>query len=129
MPAKVLLGPAFGFFAGRCAADAAGYGCGSCVFDGCVLFLGDALVAGKSYKLLVAWSTIGGRNIYTGAPWGAEALAAASAFSAGSFVAGLPGVEYAWFNVGCEGPVGFSPSAMLMMECSRLGRWSRWSKS
>ena len=47
MSAVVLLGPAFGFFAGRCAADAAGYGCGGCVFDGGVLLLGDALVAGK----------------------------------------------------------------------------------
>jgi hypothetical protein len=70
-----------------------------------------------------------GRDIYTGAPWGAEALAAAWAFSAGSFVASFPGVVYAWFRVGCEGPVGLSPSAMLaVMECSRLGRLVRCGK-
>jgi hypothetical protein len=56
--------------------------------------LGDAFVAGKRCELLiVSFKTMGWRDIYTGAPWGAEALAAASAFSAGSFVAGLPGVE------------------------------------
>jgi hypothetical protein len=69
---------------------------------------------------------MGWRDIYTGAPWVAEALAAASAFSAGSFVAGLPGVEYAWFSVGWDGPVGLSPSAMfVVMKCSRLGRLVR----
>jgi hypothetical protein len=52
VPAKVLLGPAFGFFTGRCAPDAAGYGCGSCVVDGVVLFLGDAFVAGMRCELL-----------------------------------------------------------------------------
>lgn len=113
MSAIVFLSPAFGFFAGRGAADAAGYGCGGCVVDGGVLLLGDALVAREKCELLLWWETMGWRDTYTGAPWGAEALAAASAFSAGSFVAGLPGVEYAWFNVGWDGPVGFSPSAMF----------------
>jgi hypothetical protein len=69
---------------------------------------------------------MGWRDIYTGAPWGAEALAAASAFSAGSFVAGLPGVEYAWFSVGWDGPVGLSPSAMFAVVVDdRLGRQVR----
>ena len=49
---------------------------------------------GKRCELLVLWLLmVGWRDIYTGAPWGAEALAAAWAFSAGSFVAGFPGVE------------------------------------
>ena len=49
---------------------------------------------GKRCELLVLWlMMVGWRDIYTGAPWGAEALAAAWAFSAGSFVAGFPGVE------------------------------------
>ena len=50
---------------------------------------------------------------YTGAFWAAVALALAWAFSAGSLVAGLPGVEYTWFSVGCEGPVGLRLSDMV----------------
>lgn len=56
-----------------------------------------------------------GKDTYTGAFCAADALALACAFSAGSFVAGLPGVEYAWLRVGCEGPVGFRPSDMLVV--------------
>jgi hypothetical protein len=55
---------------------------------------GMRLSLGKRCELLVLWLLmVGWRDIYTGAPWGAEALAAAWAFSAGSFVAGFPGVE------------------------------------
>jgi hypothetical protein len=39
VPAVVFLGVAFGFFAGRRAADTVGYGRGSCVVDGGVLLV------------------------------------------------------------------------------------------
>jgi hypothetical protein len=53
---------------------------------------GMRLSLGEGVSVLVLWLTMGGWDIYTGAPWGAEAFAAAWAFSAGSFVASFPGV-------------------------------------
>lgn len=57
MPAVLFLGETLGFFAGRGAADAVGYGCGSGIVDGGVLFLRDALVAGEegSVDVLGRW--------------------------------------------------------------------------
>lgn len=50
-------------------------------------------------------------HIFAESVW---AFASAWASSAGSFVAGLPGVVYAWFRLGWEGPLGSSPDMIVV---------------
>jgi hypothetical protein len=96
VPAIVFLRVTFGFFAGRRAADAVGYGGRGCVAGGGGLVFGGAFGTGNgnvsSVVFLERWLACWMVDTHTGAFFAAEAFSLAWTFSAGSLVAGFPGV-------------------------------------